>query len=222
MLMHRLGRSQNERLISDSLNFLTYHASEMVKLTYFDKVWNELTHNIGEVLRARILVKNEYGGIEPWYELPYHGATITTGWRKNVINIRVETPIPFPIEGIQAIAAEDKVTFSATRGKVTKTIEEISTSDEELKRHSRWFPSGTVELDVPGDDQGATRVVIHAWNQEKVIEYLTLLCRSVRDSADSTGLRVVTFTGGTAATMIIADMVTMSAITVTPCSLNNT
>lgn len=147
---------------------------------FFDDVWAQVGKQLGETLPAAVPVKNEYGGIEPWYSLNYRGATVTLGWRKRVVSLRVETARSISVKLLKALATRDGVTFEATRGKVRKPIEEVF-SNTDLKSLRQCFPDGMIEVDEPGDTgSGATQVTIHAWGKDKTVEYLSAMCRSLR------------------------------------------
>jgi hypothetical protein len=119
---------------------------------YFAEVWLAVEQALGKPLPDRIEVKNEYGGVEPWYSFTLSGATFTVGWRKRVVNVRVNAAAPFSAKEIRALGARDETTYYID---------------------GNWQPKSKARK--------ATSIIIHAWTKEKLVEYLVALCRAVTD-----------------------------------------
>lgn len=140
---------------------------------FFKEVRDQVSANLGQLLPQFDRAWNEYGGVEPWYHFHFGDAAVTIGWRKRVVSIKVLTTTPFNIQEIKAIVTGDKVTFEPFCGRVS--VEESHHSEED-KAMLRKF--GVVEVDREVHDE-ATKVVVHAWTQEKTVQYLTVLLKSV-------------------------------------------
>jgi len=110
---------------------------------FFEGVWNKLEQAVGP-LPERVEVKNEYGGLEPWYSFTVGNAVYTVGWRKRVVNVEVARSEPFSVVAIRDLARRDDTTYYAD---------------------NHW----------QAEQDTATSVTIHAWNQDKLVEYLTTL-----------------------------------------------
>lgn len=116
----------------------------------------------------------------PWWTFELEGTQIKIGWRKRVVSIEADFGKPVKTEDIRELAERDKVTFSQ---RSTPRDLDIAT-DPSLSDPDRETLLSIYEDDVvkdydrlPNDASEAKRVLIHAWNKDTAIEYLTQLCR---------------------------------------------
>lgn len=80
---------------------------------FFSKVWPAVEKNIGRSLPNRTEIKNQYGGVEPWYHFTLNNVSFIVGWRKRVINVDVEASLPLPTKAIRELAERDNTTYTA-------------------------------------------------------------------------------------------------------------
>jgi len=152
---------------------------------FFDAVWSRVGEALGTPLPAREEVKNEYGGIEPWYTFGLAGAEIKIGWRKRVVSINVRRSVMFNALNIRSIAVDrDNVTYEAFQGlaKVEMPIEDVVKDESLLLMFREMYPDGKVMMRDGGwkaKHAEVNEVLVHAWGQDKTVEYLTLLCQSL-------------------------------------------
>jgi len=164
---------------------------------FFTDVWSALESATGYgIARPVEEIKNQYGGIEPWYTFPFGDAVFTIGWRKRVVSIQVETTEGLDTKAIRALAIDrDKVTYIAegpmgieTADDLKALLEEEAKTEENVSQdlidklvamHRENHPDGKATR-VGGwqDDRPvAHKIEVHAWGKDKTVEYLSTLCR---------------------------------------------
>ena len=122
-----------------------------------EQVLKELTldnadHPLYNSMMSMLTVKNQYGGIEPWYTFTIMDVEFVIGWRKRVVSITAKSKaLPFYITDITKLAERDSVTYSAD---------------------DKYSPV----------DSMAHQVSIHAWGKEKCIEYLVTVIKAVANA----------------------------------------
>lgn len=141
--------------------------------------------------------KNQYGGIESWYTFTVGHCTFTTGWRKRVISIQVETEKGVHTEEIRAVATQDRTTYTARGPLVLLTTEKLEAdlrasaedvSEDTIKMivdgHRESHPDGEITREGGWQDSRslAFALEVHAWGKAKAIEYLEILTRSALES----------------------------------------
>jgi hypothetical protein len=148
---------------------------------YFAKVWSALQEIVGPLNISE--TANDYGGIEPWYRFTVGSGTFTVGWRKRVVSVQVHSDSTFPTESIRPLALRDNTTYIATvpprRVKPSDWPEPVSASDREVLNRIASPEDGCVDYQAAGWQSElpmVTDLTIHAWTQEKLVEYLTALC----------------------------------------------
>jgi len=144
-------------------------------------------------------------GVPPWMAFEIGASTFRVGWRKRVVAIQVTTPTGLPTKAIEPIAVADRVTFTVlgeplhieTREDYQVYLDRVLQVDidkgklgaEEIEPLRRVLVSSfpeeggkdVTELPEPGL---AHFLEIHAWNNDKAIEYLTVLCREALGLSD--------------------------------------
>lgn len=169
--------------------------------TIFARLANQISTHI-----AYTQIENRYAhsgakGVPCWVEFELGTSTFRMGWRKRVVAIQVTTPEGLSITEIEPIAKADGVTFSVlgkplhikTREAYATYLEGVLQSDidrglegDNLERTRRILDKlvegfdealgkDVTELPEPGV---AHQLEIHAWSNDKVVEYLTVLCRA--------------------------------------------
>jgi hypothetical protein len=160
---------------------------------FFDDVFAQVAHGLGEDSLARVETKNGYGGNRPWYAIRLGNAVVVAGWRKRVVSITVELETGFSAVDMQALAKRDSVTYSAYGPLVVQTADDLDALllkdgrvDDDLRadlvaNYREKHPDGNLERDGGGNDprETAMKLGIHAWGKDKTVEYLTTLCRAV-------------------------------------------
>jgi len=159
---------------------------------FFRDVWAQVSQNLGVTLPYPERAKNEYGGIEDWYTFTLNGTTLLTGWQHRVINVEVTYPNAVDVRDIRDLAKEDSTTYEAEGALRTRTLKHHygKAWDEvpDVVRESilASHPDGriTQRKSVRGAAP-AERVVIHAWNKGKLVEYLTILLRKALNGTET-------------------------------------
>jgi len=151
---------------------------------FFDAVWSRVGEALGTPLPAREEAQNEYGGIEPWHTFTFGGAAFKIGWRKRVVSINVRREEMFSAVDIRDLAKEDNVTYEAFKGleKVEFDIDGVAKTEDQKKALREMYPEGTVKMRDGGYKakfDEVNEVLVHAWGQDKTVEYLTALCQAV-------------------------------------------
>lgn len=126
-------------------------------LAFFEKVWERVAQATGDDVRPRLSeIPNGYwkdpGKSEPWFQFGQKGRTFRIGWRKRVVNIEVKADknlASFDPRPVSALALKDETTLY-------------------------------VDGDRRPSSQAANAedVTVHAWTQDKVVEYLTAMFAS--------------------------------------------
>lgn len=111
----------------------------------------------GDDVRPRLSeIPNGYWGdpgkSEPWFQFGQKGRTFRVGWRKRVVNI--------------AVTADKKVSTFDPRPVSALALKDETT----LYVDGDWRPSSPSAT--------AEDVTVHAWTQDKVVEYLTAMFAS--------------------------------------------
>lgn len=124
-------------------------------LAYFAAVWNRVREATGIDVTPVVEIPNGYyddvNQSEPWFSFAREGRTYRIGWRKRVVNIDV--------------AGSDTSTTDA------RAICRIAKADQTTHTvEGEWSPSNPSER--------AKEVTVHAWSQDKVVEYLSVLLAS--------------------------------------------
>lgn len=122
-----------------------------------DARWAKIheTLNLGDVPRT----KNGYGedklNLEPWFKLELDNATIKYGPRKRVDSIEVSAKTLFDVTRISALGASDGVTY---------------------------YDNFDNDADVSLSKRFASSLTIHAWTDEKFVEYMTAILDSLKNA----------------------------------------
>lgn len=146
---------------------------------FFDKVWEDMAA-AGVHLPSRSPVPNQYGGVAPWHTFTVNGTTFTVGRRRRVISLQVESPTPFPTVRLSRVARRDGVTYKATLPLQRVSPEDFPATKQEGMLLSRMASKdGLVEYEPKGYPR-ATKVTIHAWNRDKLVEYLLILMGAIK------------------------------------------
>lgn len=159
----------------------------------FDRVFDK----VSEGLNRRPIIwehaENQYGGIQPWFTFQLNDCTFTVGWRKRVISIQVESETGIPTEAIRRLAMDrDNVTYCAYGPEIHMTAEWVeenfrkeNTATEELIQQvveswKKMHPNGKMERSggYRNTRPIAHKIEVHAWGEEKLVEYLITLGRT--------------------------------------------
>lgn len=122
-------------------------------LVYFDTVWNRVREttgiDVGPVAEVPNGYYNDVNESDPWFSFTVAGRTYRVGRRKRVVSVGVDAgAAPINARALQRVAKADQTTFDFT-----------------ALRH-------------PTKVQESSAVTVHAWSQDKVVEYLAVLLRS--------------------------------------------
>ena len=144
---------------------------------YFDKVFEQVVDATGVPI-ARMEIPNRYYDdktkAEPWWQFKIGDKTIIVGPRKRVINIQVESDEPFDPAPLKALGERDNVTFSSHPPWWDATTERAKDIDSSKYGFVEALRAAEAEekAKFPGQEHLSSKVFIHAWNQDKCVEYL--------------------------------------------------
>jgi len=157
-------------------------------ITYWGRVWSLLKEATG-ITVAPEEVPNEYSkdptNAEPWWKFTIGRGEFLVGPRHRVVNIEVSSETPFPTATLRALAGADKVTFTAQRPweqeleeRLTKLPPARGDGFKAWEETITRLAAEAAEANQDAADE-STKMVIHAYSQAKVVEYLTLAIQSV-------------------------------------------
>jgi len=112
---------------------------------------------------------------EPWYDFEVAGITFTVGPRKRVTHISFKAPAPVGYAQLQALAKRDNVTFEVKPPWEDAAQALLQAIDKEADNWIDQVQAAAykAEDEYQGDKGKSTEVLIHAWDKDKAIEYLT-------------------------------------------------
>lgn len=152
---------------------------------------NAAFRDVGSLLDIDIQpvpAKNQYGGRVPWFSFNIGSTTFTVGRRRRVVAIQASSTEGLHVEEIRDRALQDNVTYIAEGPETRVTLAEIlaenpSISDLEKRMLGAVFPPEGKVMRLGGSNDPrpvAHQVEVHAWNQDQLRDYLTLLGRAAQ------------------------------------------
>lgn len=118
---------------------------------------------------------------QPWFTFDVNGTEIVVGPRKRVVSIEATFPSARTVNALRDVAKADAVTYDVegpwdAEGKAAiEAVIEVRDTGWSDKANAAY---DDVKARYTGDPDDVIHVCVHAWSQEKTVEYLSLIVQA--------------------------------------------